>query len=168
MDRCAACGFDVGARPLRQLPDALVAEAERLGSLLAEVEDPAVRRDRTVWSPLEYACHVRDVLLVQRERTLLALRDATPTAAPMGRDERVVHDRYAEQDPLAVARQLVDAASMLSHTLRGLDDRAWSRTILYGYPNEAERDLRWLAAHTLHEVVHHRGDVERQGGRAIS
>ncbi|WP_406044517.1 hypothetical protein OG799_08560 [Micromonospora sp. NBC_00898] len=39
-----------------------------------------------VWSPLEYTCHVRDVLRVQGERLALALVTEEPEFTPMGRD----------------------------------------------------------------------------------
>ena len=42
-----------------------------------------------VWSALEYACHVRDVFLVQRDRLYTALVEDTPTFTPMYRDQRV-------------------------------------------------------------------------------
>ena len=56
--------------------------------------------------PLESACHVRDVVLTQRERVLLARRAHIPSAVPMGRDERVAHEGYAEQDAIEVAEEL--------------------------------------------------------------
>jgi hypothetical protein len=59
-----------------------------------------------VWSRLEYACHIRDVLLVQRERVLMVRRGFDDEALPMGRDERVDHDGYNDQKPVDVALQL--------------------------------------------------------------
>ncbi len=75
---------------------------------LARFDDDAVRKRPApeVWSPLEYACHVRDMLGVQTERVELAQREIDPVFVPMGRDERVVEDRYNEQDPAAVAAEL--------------------------------------------------------------
>ncbi|MEJ7585802.1 MAG: DinB family protein, partial [Acidimicrobiales bacterium] len=113
-----------------------------------------------VWSGLEYACHVRDVFLVLRARVLQALRDAEPAFTPMGRNERVVHDRYAEQVPADVARQVADAASMLAFTLDGLGPDQWLRTCVYGYPAPARRTLAWVAEHALHEGEHHLCDLE--------
>ena len=125
--------------------------------------DSASRRTRPdTWSPLEYACHVRDVLLVQRERVLMARRTTTPSFEPMGRDERVEHDGYGEQAPAAVARQLVDAAGLFTNVLDRLSPADWDRTVLYSYPRRTERSLRWVAVHTEHEARHHLLDVERQ------
>jgi hypothetical protein len=80
----------------------------------------------------------------------------------MGREERVEHDGYAKQDPEDVARQLADAAQLLANVLSRLDVSDWERTVLYNYPAAAERSLRWVAVHTLHEVQHHTADVQWQ------
>ena len=81
----------------------------------------------------------------------------------MGRDERVGHDGYAEQLPEAVARQLVDAAHLFANVLNRLGSDEWERTVVYNYPAEMERSLRWVAVHTVHELAHHVGDMRRQG-----
>ena len=72
------------------------------------------------------------------------------------------HDGYADQHPGDVARQLRDAALLFGHTLDRLAPGDWDRTLVYTYPERAERPLRWLAAHTLHELRHHLQDIERQ------
>ncbi|MEU7630258.1 DinB family protein [Nocardia sp. NPDC049220] len=120
------------------------------------------RRQPEVWSPLEYACHVRDVLLAQRERVLAARRTDNPPATLMGRDERVEHDGYAEQDPTDVARQIRDAAALFANVLERLGDADWERTLMFAYPEQQKRSLRWLALHTLHELRHHLLDMHRQ------
>ena len=111
---------------------------------------------------LEKHTEVRDVLLVQRERVLLALRVDEPTVVAMGRDERVAADGYSDQRPADVARQIGDAALMFTGVLARLNEQSWQRTMIYGYPQPASRSLAWVAMHTLHEVVHHLGDVKRQ------
>ncbi|MFI9405321.1 DinB family protein [Nocardia sp. NPDC052316] len=127
-------------------------------------DSPKLRRrpEPDTWSPLEYACHMRDVLLVQRERALAARRGTTPDATPMGRDERVEHDGYADQKPSDVGRQLRDAAQLFANVLERLSGDDWERTLIYSYPEPQERSLRWLALHTLHELRHHLLDMHRQ------
>jgi DinB superfamily len=163
VDTCAECGFEY------RLDEATSAGAEIVDGALAladltgdESADVRARRDPQIWSPLEYACHVRDVLLVQRERVLMARRVNRPSCEPMGRDERVEHDGYAEQDPAAVARQLNDAARLFANVLSRLGPQDWDRTVMYNYPKPAVRSLRWVTVHTLHEVRHHLLDVGRQ------
>lgn len=102
------------------------------------------------------------MLLVQRERVLLARRTERPLAVPMGRDERVEHEGYAEQHPADVARQLTDAGALFANVLARLPAGEWQRTVLYTFPEPAERPLSWVADHTLHEVQHHRLDIRRQ------
>jgi DinB superfamily len=122
--------------------------------------DVRTRPEPDTWSALEYSCHVRDVLLVQRERALAARRTDCPSVVAMGRDERVEHDGYAEQDPIRVAGQLEDAALLFGNVLARLSPADWDRTLIYNYPEPAERSLRWLAIHTEHEVRHHLRDVQ--------
>jgi len=162
MESCEGCGFVYDLGDATGASAAVTSGATELAALLRAADEPARRRDPQRWSPLEYACHVRDVLLVQRERVLRARREDTPVVVPMGRDERVEHDGYAQQRPENVARQLVDAAAMFANVLSRLDGRDWDREVAYNYPLLAERPLRWLAVHTVHEVVHHLGDVRRQ------
>ena len=102
------------------------------------------------------------MLLVQRERVLAARRMDRADCTPMGRDERVDHDGYAEQEPDDVARQLADAAQLFANVLARLAATDWDRTVVYHYPETQERSLRWLAVHTMHEAQHHLRDIRRQ------
>ena len=160
---CADCDFTY------DLDQALSAQI-RIQQLAAEVarvlqnSDIDLRRrlQPDTWSPLEYGCHIRDVLLVQRERALAGRRTDGAECAAMGREERVEHDGYNEQQPTDVARQLVDAATMLANVLTRLSRRDWDRTVVYNYPEIHARSLRWLAMHTVHDVQHHLRDIQRQ------
>ncbi|MEU3409103.1 DinB family protein [Streptomyces sp. NPDC006670] len=161
---CAECGFVYDLELAPSAASLAGGYAARFAGFLLRAERAALARRAApgVWSPLEYACHVRDVLLVQRERLLSARRTETPVATPMGRDERAEHEGYAFQDPADVARQLTDAASLFGNVLDRLPPAHWERTLVYTYPEPAERSLRWLAVHTLHELRHHLLDVHRQ------
>jgi len=164
MDRCDGCEF---AYDLTAAPDAganIIDGAAQLADLLRGVRDVRTRPEPATWSPLEYGCHVRDVLLVQRERTIAARLVDCPAFNPMGRDERVDYDGYASQDPTRVAYQLDDAAFLFANVLARLAPDDWDRTVMYNYPKSFERSLRWVAVHTVHEVRHHLGDVRRQLG----
>ncbi len=164
MSRCEECGYDYELAVMSRIPGEIRGEVGELARLIAGAARSGVARraDPELWSPLEYACHVRDVLLVQRERVLLARRVEGPETVPMGRDERVGYEGYADSDPQEVADELAVAARLLSNTLGRLDDADWDRTLIYGWPERDERTLRWLAAHTQHEVRHHLLDVQRQ------
>lgn len=163
MDVCAECGFEYDLTRVDAVGVGILERAELLGQLIT---DPRAavrsRREPEIWSPLEYACHVRDVLLVQRERVLLARRRENPALEPMGRDERVDHDGYSEQAPDDAARQLGDAARLFTNVLSRLNSDDWQRTMIYNYPAPTERSLAWVALHTLHELEHHLLDVRKQ------
>lgn len=163
MECCPECGFDYDAAPTADVPELIIAGAGPFADLLRGPDgDLRKRRSPTLWSSLEYGCHLRDVLLVQRERVLAARRSERPSIEPMGRDERVTHDGYAEQDPVAVADELVMSARLLANVLTRLRSQDWGRTVMYNYPQKAERTLGWVAAHSLHEVNHHLLDARRQ------
>ena len=166
MTTCEGCGFDYGSVRPAELPGALTETAHRFQTALldADVDELRRRPDGQTWSPLEYACHIRDVLLVQRERVLQARRVVMPEPAPMGRDERVDHDGYGEQLPGDVARQMEDAALLFANVLDRLGPVDWQRTLVYRFPERAERSLRWVAVHTVHELAHHVGDMRRAPG----
>jgi hypothetical protein len=64
--------------------------------------------------------------------------------------------------PNDVARQLTVAAQLLANVLGRLSPDDWGRSVMYNYPQRAERSLRWVALYTLHEVSHHLLDARRQ------
>lgn len=169
-ESCEECGFAHDLDDIDAVPATIQAGAAELGRIIVELAGTGRAHDRPephIWSPLEYGCHVRDVLLVQRERVLLARREDNPSLATMGRDERADHDGYLDQHPSDVARQLGDAALLFAHVLTRLNPTDWDRTVLYNYPRLQPRPLRWVAVHALHEVRHHIFDVRRQVGGAL-
>ena len=100
--RCTQCGVDVPTT--RSAPRG---RHPALGAGLAAVlprEDVAVRPAPQVWSPLEYACHVRDVYRLFDGRLRAMLTEDDPQFANWDQDETAIAERYAEQDPATVAR----------------------------------------------------------------
>jgi hypothetical protein len=162
-DPCPGCSFSYDLRQAATASDDIHARAAEIVVILRDNDiDVRARSRPDVWSPLEYACHLRDVLLVQRERVLAARRMNGADCAPMGREERAEHDGYNEQNPDDVARQLADAATLFSNVLARLAGDDWDRTVVYHYPETNERSLRWVAVHTAHELQHHLLDIRRQ------
>jgi S-DNA-T family DNA segregation ATPase FtsK/SpoIIIE len=163
--RCGECGFDYDAVPEEAIGASLRAETDAFVKGLS-AGDLRKRPSPEVWSALEYACHVRDVLQVQIGRVARGLGEETPSFRPMQRDERAARLRYNEQDPLVVREQLLDAATALAEVFDGLDEAQLARTVTYNWPAEMVRPLRWVGRHTVHELLHHRLDVERGLGRS--
>jgi hypothetical protein len=167
-DLCAECGFryDLSDAPaaagdIRRLAGEVATVLRTPGHRLAE------RREPELWSPLEYGCHLRDVFLVQRERVLQARRDNGFTCVTMGRDIRVEHEGYADQQPADVARQLTDAALLFGNVLDRLG-ADWDNEMVYSWPEPHRASLRWVAVHTVHEARHHLHDIRGQLGQPVS
>lgn len=164
MQRCDQCGFAFDAVPPPTIPDALRALGPRYAAALDAAERAAATRrrpTRQVWSALEYTCHVRDVLRVQRDRLALALRQNRPAFETMRREERATEERYNDQEVATVLEELTQAAERMATALEGLDDQQWARTGIYPWPEPAERSLTWVARQTLHEGLHHLEDIAR-------
>ena len=172
VERCAACGFDYDGLERADVPPAFTALGEEFRSELSARASNEVLRRRPrpeVWSALEYACHVRDVFLWQRDRLYLALAEDKPTFVRMYRDERARLARYNQQDPRIVADQLVFASQLIAQAFADLESAAWERRFVYNWPERQEQDVAWLAAHTVHEGRHHLRDFEAvAAGRAPS
>lgn len=165
---CMECGFDYDGLTEAEVIDAVRGFGRQYRAPLSrglpgESLDELLRAHPLpgVWSALEYACHVRDVFEVQTARIGRALAEDMPTFAPMGRDERVVEDRYNEQDPGTVADELAANAGGMASALEALTPDQWARRGIYTYPEPTERDLRWIARHTVHEGRHHLLDIGR-------
>ena len=161
--RCDECGYDYNDVERGEV----AARIRGFGPLYAEALAGAGDTLRTrpapaVWSPLEYVCHVRDMLRTQNARIALALEHDTPEFVPMGRDQRAIDDRYNEQDPIAVVGELTTAADELASTLESLDADGWERTGVYTYPTREVRTIEWIGRHTIHEGIHHLMDIARQ------
>ena len=123
---CPECGFDAPTVPPESVAAAVRANAARGGAVLRQPTDMVRRRpaeDR--WSPLEYACHVRDVCTLYRERLDLMLREDDPLYPNWDQDATAVEERYGEQDPAVVAAQLADAAAALADAFDGVRDEQW-------------------------------------------
>ncbi len=59
-ERCPECGEDVTTIPPEDVPGLIRSSAEVWADVLSR-GDIGERPSPDVWSPLEYACHVRDV-----------------------------------------------------------------------------------------------------------
>jgi hypothetical protein len=154
---CPECGFDAPRLDRGRIPQAIRDNAT-LWAVVLETEDAAVRPSANVWSPLEYACHVRDVNELFEKRLALMLAEDDPLFDNWDQDGAAVAGRYGEQDPAVVADELADAAEDLAaqYALVGPDDleRRGRRS------NGSVFTVRTLGRYYLHDVVHHLHDVD--------
>jgi hypothetical protein len=160
---CAECGFSYELVQPDAVPGRLRALRSGFLKEMASADRVAVsmRPQPAVWSALEYAGHVRDVLLVQRERAIAAQVEDVPAVARMHRDERVSLARYGAYPAAVVLDQLGMAAELCAVVFEGLDPAGLARRLVYPWPQPTERDLAWVGRHALHEGEHHLMDVRR-------
>jgi hypothetical protein len=166
MTTCTECGYDYESVPTDRLAGRLRDLGRRYREALTGADDRAARRRPApeVWSALEYACHMRDVLLVQRDRAVLALVEDNPGFARMYRDERVGLCHYSAQPAAEVLDELDMSARLCALVFDGLDRAAWERPLVYNLPSAIApggHNVAWLARHTVHEGEHHLMDVKR-------
>ncbi len=153
---CPECGLAAGGVAGVQVPALVRAYAMRWAEVLRR-PDVGVRSAPGVWSPLEYACHVRDVCRVFRGRAELMLAVDDPTFSDWDQDAAAVEERYGEQDAATVAAELAVAADDVAAAFTGVSGEQWSRRGLRG--NGSGFSVETLAQYFVHDVAHHLHDV---------
>ena len=162
---CEECGFNYDTGDLQGTVTLLIRQGAECAMALTKAAagpDPDVVRLRPepeVWSAIEYACHVRDVLEVQRSRIAQCLAEERPVYAPMDRTGRVKELKYEDQNPIEVAAALTRFAREFGAAAKVLTPPQLGRLGLYNYPVRAPRTLSWIIRHTAHEIQHHRQDI---------
>ena len=157
LDRpCPDCGYD--ATTVEDVAARTRTAVATIRTALAR-PDATARPSAEVWSPLEYACHVRDVCIVFGARLAAMRAQDDPLFANWDQDETALADRYWEQDPAAVSAELELECERIA------DDLASVR------PEEQERQGRrsngsvftidTLGKYFLHDLEHHAHDVSR-------
>jgi hypothetical protein len=153
---CADCGFDARSIPGPQVAAGLRRNAARWPAVCARA-DVRVRPAPGVWSPLEYACHVRDVCRVFESRVNLMRSEVDPTFEVWDQDAAAVDGNYRGQEPLAVGIELMAAADSAADTFEAVGESDWQRT---GRRSNGSRfTIETLGQYFLHEVTHHLHDV---------
>jgi len=153
---CPDCGFDAAAVDRGHLGARIRESATTWPSVLAG-PDSTVRPAANVWSPLEYACHVRDVHVLFGERIALMLSEDDPEFDNWDQDQTAVQSRYAEQDPATVGEEVVAAAESVAHWYDAAAGAEWQRRGRRS--NGSVFTVASLGRYHLHDVVHHRWDV---------
>ena len=155
---CSECGFAAGGMPLDHAGD-LLAAAVRTVRLAMDHPGARTRPVPTTWSPLEYACHVRDTCDVFRELIALVLSRDDPTFANWDQDATALEERYAEQDLRQVATELDEALSALLDQLDAIPEEAWQRPATRS--NGSRFTVETLVRYLVHDPVHHAHDVSK-------
>lgn len=154
--RCPECGFGTAEVDRDDLAGRIASTSRSWEAVLAQ-PDVGERPDESTWSPLEYACHVRDVHRVYAGRVGRMLSEDDPFYENWDQDLAAVEEGYGDQDPAVVAGELADAGDVLGALFAGVSGDGWDRP---GRRSDgAAFTVDSIARYYLHDIEHHVWDV---------
>lgn len=160
---CPACGHDASAIPEADLAAALVEIGRRWREFLGAVTDYpggvdalGTRPAAEIWSALEYACHVRDMLSLSSRRVELTLLTHRPEHTAWDHEQAAIDEYYLAQDPAAVADDLDHSAAELADLVQPLRQAEWRRPAT---SDGVGCTVAGLVRSAWHEAVHHLDDA---------
>ena len=153
---CPQCGYDAAAVRLEDLPG-LFRENTLAWSTVLDEPRCVVRPDEATWSPLEYACHVRDVHRVFAGRVRAMLTEDDPLFENWDQDAAAVAATYAAQDPATVVVELIETGADVAAVYAGVRPDQAERTGRRS--NGSDFTVVSISRYHLHDVVHHLWDV---------
>jgi hypothetical protein len=155
---CGECGFDASATAPGEVAGLVRANAGRWRALLVDRPGVDVRPRDDRWSALEYACHVRDVFRIYRERLGLMLTLDDPTFPNWDQDVAAVDEAYNAQDPVVVAGAIESGGAALADAFDRVPANAWGRR---GARSDGARfTIDTFGRYMVHDPIHHVWDVE--------
>ncbi|REE04512.1 DinB family protein [Citricoccus muralis] len=153
-DGCPDCGFQ--PLPPAELADVFVKRSTRWRDVLSRT-DAAQRPAPTVWSRLEYAGHVRDMLAVLQERVEAMLGQEGPVFADWDGDAKAVELEYWNEDPQQTLAELQRSAAQVGRLLHGVTALGWERS---GRRSDGMSfTVATMSQYIAHEMEHHLHDV---------
>lgn len=162
---CPECGLDTESFAGEDVAAMLRENAAAWDEILRSGQSVRERPNPDTWSPLEYACHVRDVFVLYSERLDLMLHDDGPHYPDWDQNITAREKRYDLSDPEDVRRDLVAAAIELADRFDQVEGEQWSRT---GYRSDgASFTVETFARYFIHDPVHHLWDVAPRRSRGV-
>lgn len=162
---CPECGMDYQTVSPRDIVLAARTFPRRYRAVLTRFgtdEDPddllRARPAPAVWSALEYAAHVADILELLAPTIRRIEVEDNPRLNQFDPDERAEEEAYNEDGLLDVLGRLETGCADLSNTVEFMDPDAWTRTGSYEW---GEREAIDVARNAVHEASHHLRDIER-------
>jgi hypothetical protein len=153
---CPDCGFDPRAVEHAQIPALTRGYAEVLRAAALR-PDAATRPAPATWSPLEYACHVRDVCSLFAHRLHRMLTEDDPLFDNWDQDVTALENRYWTQPPAEVAQQLDEQAATIAEAFAAVRADQWQRPGRRS--NGSLFTVDTFARYFLHDLAHHSWDV---------
>ena len=153
---CPECGFDTRLIAREEIAG-LLRDNAMSWVLVLSAPDVSARPEPGKWSPLEYACHVRDCNRVYDHRLNLMLTQDDPQFPNWDQDESAVKGRYSEQNPEKIAADVVETALALAGHFDEVTGDQWLRT---GHRSDgSDFTVESLARYFIHDPLHHLWDV---------
>lgn len=154
---CPDCGFDAANCSAESVASLTRDNANAWRELLSSARIRAGRPNDSTWSPLEYACHVRDVFRRFDQRIELMQREDDPLFPNWDQDASAIDDGYDQQDPEVVVDELGVAAETLAQRLELISGGEWHRP---GRRSDgASFTIGTIARYMIHDPIHHVWDV---------
>ena len=154
---CPECGLDTRSITRESMPERIRGCADDWVAVVARSHDVRARPAPGVWSPLEYACHVRDVFRLFDERLRRMLVEDDPLYPNWDQDAAARSERYGEQDPATVSVELREAAERLARDFERVGGDQWGRT---GRRSDgAQFTVETFGRYLIHDPLHHLHDV---------
>jgi hypothetical protein len=154
---CEECGFI--PQPPESTSDRLRATIPIWLEALA-AEGSSQRPAPTVWSTVEYGCHVRDACQTFRQRLERMLAEDDPLFANWDQDATAIERQYDRQDPTEVAQELALEMRAIAAAFETVQADQWDRPGRRS--NGSIFTVGTLAIYFLHDIEHHVHDVSRR------
>jgi hypothetical protein len=163
---CPECGIDYGTLHPPFAINTIKSFPRRYTEALAPVGDEdhekiiRTRPAPEVWSAIEYAAHVADLMeaFTTVVRRMYTEDNPDLSDAFWDENEKAAADKYNEQDKAAVLARLADGVDRLVAAADEVDAQGWNRMASFGW---GDRDLLTMFQNAVHEGVHHLQDIER-------
>jgi hypothetical protein len=157
LDRaCPDCAFEAAELHREDIGTTALVASRTLRDRLGD-EDCRTRPAPQTWSPLEYACHVRDACEVFEGRLQRMLAEDDALFANWDQDATAAAADYGSQEPAVVAEQLWEAAQLIATRFNGVNHDQWDRT--GSRSDGATFTVVSLGQYFCHDLVHHVWDV---------
>lgn len=157
--RCPECGLDVRSVDRGRIGAMIRTNAAAWVATRHRTDETWWQRrpDPQTWSPLEYACHVRDVHRIFAARLAVILTEDDPLWPDWDQNAAAIDRDYGAQSIDAVLSDLVKRAERIAAGYDILDDPQWQRPGRRS--DRAHFTAESLARYHLHDVVHHLADI---------
>lgn len=156
---CPDCGFDPAAVDVRAIPE-VVRDAARRFTFALERPDAGVRATPGVWSTVEYAQHVADMLEVMTGRLGLILASGGQGAQfnDWDQDAAAIAKEYWKANTHVTAILLKERADAAASGWAEPEGEQWQWPGLRS--NGSQFTARTLGAYMVHDLTHHLHDVD--------